>query len=80
MLRISYECFESGYCDQNFELFKTLVPNSRLTQELQEVTMGYKIQLRTSRNDHISAMNPKIYQFMEIRGISGLSVIPPLEA
>ena len=76
-LRISYGCFESGVCVQNFEPFKTLAPNSRLTQELQELTTDYKIQLRTSRTDYVSSTNPKIYQFVAILGSSGRSVIPP---
>ena len=63
---------------QNFEPFKTLAPNSRLTQELQQVTTDYKIQLRTSRTDYVSATNPNLYQFVAIRGSSGRSVIPPL--
>ena len=42
VLRISYECFESGVRGQNFEPFKTLDPNSRLTQEWQELTTEYK--------------------------------------
>ena len=54
----------------NFEPFKTLAPNYRLTLELQEVTTDYKIQLRTSRNDNVSATNLKIYQFVAIRGSS----------
>ena len=70
--------FESGVRGQNFEQFKTLAPNSRLIQELQEVTTDYKIQLRTSRTDYVSATNPKIYQFVAIRGSSDRSVIPPL--
>ena len=76
MLRISYGCFESGVRGQNFEPFKTLAPNSRLTQELQEMTMDCKIQLRTWRSDYVSAMNPKSYQFVAIRGSSGRFVIP----
>ena len=42
-----------------------------MTQELQEVTTDYKIQLRISRTDYVSATNPKIYQFVAIRGSSG---------
>ena len=80
MLRISYEIFESGVRGRIFEQFKTLVPNSRLTYELQEVTTNYKIRLRTSRIDYDSATNPKIYQFMAIRGSSGRSGISSLEA
>ena len=75
MLRISYGCFESGVRGQNFEPIKTLAPNSRLTQELQEVkevTTDYKIQLSTSRTDYVSATNPKI---LSIRGHSGRNVI-----
>ena len=68
--------FESGIRGRNFEQFKTLAPNSRLTYELQEVTTNYKIQLRTSRIDYDSATNPKIYQFVAIRGSSGRSGIP----
>ena len=56
-------------------MFKTLAPNSRLTYELQEVTTNYKFQLRTSRIDYDSATNPKIYQFVAIRGSSGRSGI-----
>ena len=78
MLRISYGCFESGVRGKNIEPFKTLAPNSRLTQELQELTTDYQIHLRTSRTDYVSATNPKIYQFVAIRGSSGRSVIPPL--
>ena len=78
MLRISYGCFESGVRGQNFKPFKTLAPNSQLTHEVQEVNTDCKIQLRTSRTDNVSATNPKIYQFMAIRGSSGRSVIPPL--
>ena len=70
-LRTCYELatnfFESGVRGRNFEQFKTLFPNSRLTYELQELTTNYKIQLRTSRIDHDSATNPKIYQFVAIR-------------
>ena len=77
MLRISYGCFDSGVRGQNFEQFKTLALNSRLTQEQQELTTDYKIQLRTSRTDYVSATNPKIYQFVAIRGSSGRSVILP---
>ena len=77
MLRISYGCFESKVRGQNFEPFKTLTPNSRLIQELQEVTTDFKFQIRTSRADYVSATNPKIYQFVAIRGSSGRSVIPP---
>ena len=76
-LRISYGCFESGVRGLNAEPFKTLTPNSRLTQELQEVTTDYTIQLRTSRTDYVSATNPKIYQFVAIRGSSRRNVIPP---
>ena len=78
MLRISYGSFESGVRGQNFEPLKTLAPNSRLTQELQQVTTDYKIQLRISRTDYVSATNPNLYQFVAIRGSSGRSVIPPL--
>ena len=49
-----------------------------MTQELQEVITGYMIQLSTSLTDYISSTNPKIYQFVAIRGSSGSSVIPPL--
>ena len=74
-LRTCYELasnfFESGVRGRNFEQFKTLAPNSRLTYEVQEVTTNYKIQLRTSRIDYDSATNPKIYQFVAIRGSSG---------
>ena len=42
--------------------------------------MNYKIQLRTSRTDYDLATNPKIYQFVAIRGSSGRSGIPPLDA
>ena len=73
MLKISYGCFEPGVCGQNFKPFKTLA----LTQELQEETTDYKIHLRTSLTDYVSAMNPKIYQFVVIPGSSGCSVIPP---
>ena len=76
MLRISYEWFESGVRGRNFELFKILAANSRLTQELQELTTDYQIQLRTSRTDYVSASDPKMYQFVAIRGSSGRSVIP----
>ena len=77
MLLIKYRCFESGVRGQNFAPFKTLALNSRMTKkELQEVTTDYKIQLRTSRIDYVSATNPKIYQFVAIRGSSGRSVIP----
>ena len=48
----------------------------RLTKELQELNTDYKIQLRTFRTDYVSAMNPKVYQFVAIRGSSGRSVIP----
>ena len=75
MLRISYGCFESGVRGQNIEPFKTLAPNSRLTQELQEETTDYKIRFRT---DYVSATNPKISQFVAIRRSSGRSLIPPL--
>ena len=44
LLRISYGCFESGIHGQNIEPFKTFASNSRMTQELQEVTTDYKIQ------------------------------------
>ena len=54
-----------------------LAPNSRLTQELQEVSTDCKIQLRTSQNDYVSATNPEIYQFVAIRGSSGRSLIRP---
>ena len=70
MLRISYEWFESGVRGRNFELFKTLAANFRLTQELQELTTDYQIQLRTSRTDYVSASDPKMYQFVAIRGDS----------
>ena len=76
-VRISYGCFELGVRGQNFEPFKTLAPNSRFTQEQQEVTTDYNVQLKTSRTDYISSTNPKIYQFVVIRGSSGRSVIPP---
>ena len=66
-----------GVRGRNFEQFKTLSPNSRLTKELQEVTTNYKIQLRTSRIDYDYATNPKIYQFVAIHGSSGRSGIPP---
>ena len=79
MIRINYRCFESGVRGQNFEPFKTLAPNSRLTQELQEVTTDYKNQLRTSLTYYVSATNPKyIYKVEAIRGSSGRSVIPSL--
>ena len=81
-LRTYYELatnffFESGVRGRNFEQFKTLAPNSRLTYELQEVITNYKIQLRTTRNNYDSATNTKIYQFVGIRGSSGHSGIPP---
>ena len=50
------------------EPFKTLAPNSQLTQELQELTTDYNIQLRTARTDYVSATNPKIDQFVVIHG------------
>ena len=79
VLRISYGRFESAVRGQNFESFKTLAPISRLTEELQKVTTEYKIQLRASRTDYVSATNAKLYQFVAIRGSSGRSVIPPLD-
>ena len=79
-LRTCYELatnvFESRVRGRNFEQFKTLAPNSRLTYELQEVTTNYKIKLRTSRIDYDSATIPKIYRFVAIRGGSGRSGIP----
>ena len=71
--------FESGVRGRNFEQFKTLAPNSRLTYELQEVSTNYKIQLRTSRIEYDSAAIPKIYRFVAIRGGSGHSGIPPYQ-
>ena len=76
LLRIRYEFFKSGFRGRSFEQLKTFAPNSRLTYELQEVTTNYKIQLRTSRIDYGSATNPKIYQFVAIRGSSGRNGIP----
>ena len=76
---ITYDFLNRGICGQSFEQFKTLAPYSRLTQELQELTTDYKIQLRTSRTDYVSVTNPKIHQFVAIRGSSGRSVIPPLD-
>ena len=73
---MSYGCFKSGVRGQNFEAFKTLAPNFRLSQVLKEVTTDYKIQLRTSQTVYVTATNPKIYQFVAKRGGSG-SVIPP---
>ena len=78
LLRIRYGVFQSGVRGRNFEPFKTLVPKSRLTYELQELTTIYKIQLRTSRIDYESATNPKIYQFVGFVGNSARSGIPPL--
>ena len=49
-----------------------------MTQELQELTTDYKIQLRSSQTEYVSATNPKIYQFVAIRESSGRSVKPPL--
>ena len=57
-----------------------LTPNSRFTYELQEMTTNYRIQLRTSRIDYDSAMDPILYQFVAIRGSSGRSGIPALGA
>ena len=44
VLRISYGCFESGVHGQNFESFKNFASNSRMIQELQEVTTDYQIR------------------------------------
>ena len=81
-LRKSYELvtdvLNREFVAKNVDPFKTLAPNSRSNQELQEVTTDYKIQLRTSRTDYVSATNPKIYQFVAIRGSSGRSVIPQM--
>ena len=74
MLQISYGCFESGVCGQNFGPEFPIDPRTAISQRQ---TMDYKIQLRTSQTDYVSTTNLKIYQFVAICGSSGHSVIPP---
>ena len=61
-----------GIHGQSFEQFKTIEQNSRYTYELQELTTDCVNQLRSSRTEYDSAMNPNICKFMSIRGIRGL--------
>ena len=44
------------FCGLSFEQFKTLAMNSRLPQELQELTTVCTIQLRTSWTEYDSLM------------------------
>ena len=72
MHRIKHYFSNRGIRGQNFEQFKTVEPNSRLTYELQELTTDCAIQLRSSRTEYVSATNLNICQFVAIRGIRGL--------
>ena len=49
------------------------------TYKLQELTTNYRIQLRSSRSDYVSASNPKNCQSMAIHEICGLCGIGVLE-
>ena len=76
MSRKHYEnvCYELAMDFLNREFVAKILNSSKLwpgTRTAREVTTDYKIQLRTSQTDYVSATNPKIYQFVAIRWSSG---------
>ena len=75
-LRMLKECVSNPYNFLNWGIHGHNFEQFRLTQEMQVMTIEYTIQLRTSGTDYISALNPKICQFVAIHGIRGCSGIP----
>ena len=86
-LRMHYEFvtnqlrfLESGVRGQYFEQLQTFATNSRSFKNWKNWLRIQKNQLRTSRTHYDSTTNPKIYQFVAIRGIRSLCGMGALDS
>ena len=66
---INYDFLESGLRDQNVEQLKTFAANSRSLKNLKNSLRINTNQLRISRTDYDSHMNPKTFNSYRFVGI-----------
>ena len=74
LLRINYDCLESGVRGKHFEQLKPFFTISRLLKNCQNWLRIYMNQFHKwlSRTDYDSTTKSKIYQIVAIRGFRGL--------